>query len=773
MPNVLKKSRLTLLFLLTLSVHLMAQETAIGQWRDHLAYTNGRIAVDAGDKVYCVASGNLFYYHKKNQEIVRQSKAEGFSDVDIAGMAYDPQTGILLLGYRNTNLDLLLPSGNILNMPDIYQKSILGNKTINGITAINGLFYVSCGFGIVVLDPVRKEIKDTYTLATAGTLASVQQVQQSGDTLYAATSLGLYKASANDAFLSDPSRWRRESYWAGKPLFRLAFFQGRLFTYTNTNAGVGQLFSRSLDSTAWRPFATDLTYRIFSIGSGAQELLVVYDGVTIGYNLNEQKLHILNGYFDGSDPREVVTDAQGLYWIADNNNALVMTDGVPANYFRFKPQGPANNNAVDIRYRNKTIWVAPGGAVGLRQGYVIGSISRFEGGEWNVLSGGSIYGKTGAFDLMAVCPDRNDARYAWVGAYSVGVLKVSTDSVEAFFRPRNSSLDSISGTNQVLVQGLDVDDNGTLWVANAGVEKPLSARSADGTWRSFAFPNQSLPNVQKLLASSQGYQWLLSEKTGAFVFYNGGTMDKPNDDQVRLVGFAFGKGGLPGSDIFSIAEDQIGSVWLGTDKGVAVVYSQFALFEPNPPDAVPIKIDQGGYIQYLLESETVTAIAVDDANRKWLGTQNSGVYLMNPDGTRQLEHFTVDNSPLISNSITSIAIQRETGEVFFGTSSGIMSYKAEATQGFEAECEDVLVYPNPVRESYQGPIAIRGMVKDADVKITDASGSLVYQTKALGGQAIWDGRNLKGQNLQSGVYFVFASNPDGSQGCSTKLVMFR
>ena len=171
----------------------------------------------------------------------------------------------------------------------------------------------------------------------------------------------------------------------------------------------------------------------------------------------------------------------------------------------------------------------------------------------------------------------------------------------------------------------------------------------------------------------------------------------------------------------------------------------------------------------LLETEVVTAITVDGANRKWVGTMNSGIYFMSSDGTQQLNHFTAENSPLFSNNITSIAINPEDGEVFFGTDLGIISYKSTATES--AESCAIFAYPNPVQNKYEGLIAIKGLTKDAGVKITDISGSLIYQTKALGGQAIWDGKNLKGEKAASGVYLVFSSNGDGSASCSTKILI--
>jgi ligand-binding sensor domain-containing protein len=219
----------------------------------------------------------------------------------------------------------------------------------------------------------------------------------------------------------------------------------------------------------------------------------------------------------------------------------------------------------------------------------------------------------------------------------------------------------------------------------------------------------------------------------------------------------------------SVVKDKEGSIWIGTNKGVAVIYNPGNVFSGGNFDAQKIIIQQDGYNQYLLETENVTSIAVDGANRKWFGTYSGGVFLMSPDGTKQILNFNMNNSPLLSNSVMSIAIDDLTGEVFFATDKGIISYRGDATEA-TAECNNYYVFPNPVRHEYNGPIAIRGLVENADVKISDVAGNVVYHTKANGGEAIWHGKNFKGERAQTGVYLVYVTNEDGSQTCITKML---
>jgi ligand-binding sensor domain-containing protein len=303
-------------------------------------------------------------------------------------------------------------------------------------------------------------------------------------------------------------------------------------------------------------------------------------------------------------------------------------------------------------------------------------------------------------------------------------------------------------------------------------------RKADGGWKSFSPGGLVSGNllVSDVVASRlNNIKWLVRPRgNGLIVFTDGGTIDDTGDDRWRLLTNQDNQGGLPTMEVSDLAEDQDGEVWVGTSKGVAVFYNPEAIFSDDEQDfdCQQILIEQDGNIQILLETEVVTCVTVDGGNRKWLGTQTSGAYLVSPDGTQQLAHFTAENSPLPSNNVQSMAIDGQTGEVYFGTDQGIISYRGEATQGASsASCASV--FPNPVRETYQGSVAITGLVADSDVRITDIAGNLVYKTRSLGGQAMWPATNLSGQRVSTGVYLVMASDPTGASTCNTKVLVVR
>ena len=380
-------------------------------------------------------------------------------------------------------------------------------------------------------------------------------------------------------------------------------------------------------------------------------------------------------------------------------------------------------------------------------------------------------------DIVSIAVDPLNTKRVYAGTWYRGLLEFNNNELTQIYDSTNSSLRFIivEGSPVIKIGGLYFDDNNNLWVTNSGAYNILSVRMPDGTsegyWQSFYLGSSSSgKDVGKIIIDSYNQKWILMREDHSIIVFNdNNTITNTNDDQAKKIGSGQGNGNIPGNKVYSIAVDLDGEVWIGTDKGVAVFYSPENVFTDYDYDAQQILVEQDGYVQHLLEFETVTAIAVDGANNKWMGTDKAGVFLLSDDGTEEIHHFTENNSPLLSNSVTSIVINDNTGEIFFGTANGIISYKGIATSG-EEKFKDVYAYPNPVREGYSGVIAIKGLVKNADIKITNISGTLTYETKAEGGQAIWNGRNFNGDKAHSGVYLVFASNEDGTETLVTKIL---
>jgi ligand-binding sensor domain-containing protein len=457
----------------------------------------------------------------------------------------------------------------------------------------------------------------------------------------------------------------------------------------------------------------------------------------------------------------------GTLWVADRNNGLVMINSSETRYL--KPDGPSNIYVTSLEVE-KDILVAVAGGItsGLNNLFRIGELYRYKEKEWSNWTNSNIK------DLINIAFDPQDPSHYYIATWGYGLLEFKDEVLVNQYRTENSSLQSILQGDFIRIGGLVFDRDNNLWVSNSGVSEPLSVLKTDGEWQSFEIANAvNAPNIGEMIFTEDGNLWMiLPGGYGLFVFNSNGTVSNEDDDEYKKLSVVDIDNSVISNFIYSIAQDRQGNIWLGTNKGIVVYYSPSRVFNSNEFYAQTILVprnDNSGFGDPLLGTETVTAIKVDGANRKWLGTRNGGVFLVSEDGLKQIHAFNIDNSPLLSNSINDIAINENTGEVFFATNSGIISYVSDAI-GPDDDFSDVYVFPNPVRETYFGDIVITGLIENAYVKITDLNGNLVHETRSLGGNAIWNGNNLSGKRVSTGVYLVFLTNEDGSLTHVTKLL---
>jgi hypothetical protein len=161
---------------------------------------------------------------------------------------------------------------------------------------------------------------------------------------------------------------------------------------------------------------------------------------------------------------------------------------------------------------------------------------------------------------------------------------------------------------------------------------------------------------------------------------------------------------------------------------------------------------------------------VDGNNQKWISTATSGVFLLSPDGTEILQHFTKDNSPLPTSSVKTIGIDNASGKVYLGTLKGMVVFQGDAYAESE-ELSQISVFPNPVRPNYTGSLVVRGLQQNARVKITDIAGNLVHDTTSEGGSISWNLLSFSGQRVRSGVYLIFVSSKDGVDSAVKKVMI--
>ena len=765
-----------LLFSLFLLLHVSsynAQDIAIGEWKEHLSY-KAAISVAEGDgKVYCATRSGVFFYNKADNSMDRFSKVNGLSDVDPSVLNFNKADNKLLIAYQNSNIDLV-EAGYITNISDIKRKQIVGNKTINNIHFINQFAYLACGFGIVVVDMDKVEVKDTYYIGPNGAYINVYDITSDGTYIYAATSGGIYKASLSSANLANYANWSKMTGLPNGHFNAIAAINGKIvanFSKSLTSGTAGQDTIFYYNNTSWSHMGVVGNYTVKGIKTQGNGITVTYDGSVSVFDINLSGIANYNSYSFGScKANAAVYDAQNSLWIADEKYGLVSKIG---SSFAYKyPNGPAGTSIYGMSVKDGNIMVAPGGKLT----YVRDGLYWNTEGEWKNLKGNypGVVNLDTISDIINVLIDPLNAKRAFMASWGQGLIELYNGVPVNYYVEANSSLQGlgIPNYNPIRVYGMAVDDLSTLWVANQGASEAISSRTASGSWKSLNFSAyfNTGADIGELLIDKNSQKWLvIGGLSGGLMVYKGGTNDIPSNANTKKFSTAAGNGALPSLGVYSIAEDLDGEIWIGTDKGVAVFYSPENIFSGQNFDAQQILIEQDGNVQILLETEQVQAIAVDDANRKWIGTASSGVYLISADGTEQLFHFTESNSPLFSDNVKHIKIDRATGEIYFGTSKGLISYRGTAIEGNE-NFKDVYAFPNPVKPEYGGPIAIKGLINNSIIKITDISGSLVFETKSEGGQAIWYGKNFNGEKVSTGVYMVFCTSEDGSQKIATKIL---
>lgn len=782
----------TLLFaMVALSASISIAQQAIGTWRDHLPYLRMVDVVEGGGKVYCATSTGIFSYDPESGETERFNKTNALSDVDIRGLKWSEAAQTLMVYYGNGNLDLL-QGAQSFNMGDIRRSSILGNKAINGVHLEGTTAYLACGFGVVVVDLVRKEVKETWFIGPNGGQLQVNAITFSADSIYAATGTGLYTASRNAGNLSSFTNWRKRTdmgaAMADGPFDLAVTFQGRpIINFRKAQDNQDTLLILG-SNDQWERFSPMFGQRNrwVDVSANGELLVVSHDFYIETYDQNLSFIGSTYGYAGlPCYPSRAIRSVNGYLWVADREGGLAKATGGDQGS-TVRPNGPQNASANRMDSRNGALYVATGGVEGnWANKFLKDGVNHYVDGDWRttnpfnstLMGGGNPFG--GAMnDVLSIAVDPSDPSHAFAGSWDDGLIEFRNRQAVANYTVGNSSLGVVTNdaSGKVNVGGLSYDAEGNLWMTNAWAAQPVSVLKRDGTWKSFS-PG-SLLNGNLLLSditvASNGYKWIVRPRGNAIIVLNdNGTIDDTSDDQWKLLNNTAGTGGLPSPDVYCITEDKDGQIWVGTSKGVAVFYTPNAIFSGEGNyDAQQILIEQGGNVQILLETEFVSCITIDGANRKWIGTQTGGVFLVSADGRTQIHHFTQENSPLPSNTISDIAIDEVTGEVFIGTDRGIMGFRSDATEGGDdASCAKV--FPNPVREGYTGPVAIDGLVRDSEVKITDISGNLVYRTTSLGGQAIWNGSDMSGNRVATGVYMIFATDITGTYKCNTKVLVVR
>jgi len=750
-------------------------EVGLGKWNIYMSYYNSDMVEQVGNIVYVVAEGSLFVYNTEDTSIRTFDKQTGLSDNDIALMKYNPTTRSLLLIYSNGNIDIM-SDGGVNNIPFLMTSTAVTDKTVNKITIHNEFAYVSTGFGVLVINMERKEIKETYNFSLMTTSCFVNN----NDIYISTYDRGVLRANTTSNLL-DINNWTNYSVVSpADTVSNIFMFDNRLcfFIKGNSNSkGIYYVNGNSLTPITENRSITSVKVVNNKLAAITAQQLFIYSGIS-----NPDIINIA--------VNDIVSVRDNSFWIVEGTNGLREIQKTASGYATatapIKIDGPRINSPYKIYCVGSKVYVVAGGkssANGVEFNNH-GIVMMYDYNRWTYIDREPVYSKLNIWprDYLSLAIDPKNHDNIFVSSFGDGVIQFNGEEPVAHHNYNNSTIESaIAGNMRYMrIDGLSFDKSGNLWMTNSGVRNAVKVLDADGKWHSIYVESLSEQHtINDIFITSSNRKWINIPRVspGIAILDDNNTIDDTSDDRsifyssfIDLDGNTFNP-----NSYTSITEDRNGYVWLGTLNGPVYFSSPDRAFDNASfrCTRIKIKIDEdSNEYGYFLENTKVTSICVDGGNRKWIGTEGNGVYLLNANNDEVIHHFDTSNSPLLSDNIYSIAINHETGDVFIGTDKGLVSYRSEATEG-RSDFSDVSVYPNPVRPEFDGSVTINGLMSNSNVKITDLSGNLIYQTTSVGGQATWNCRNRSGNRVATGIYLVMGASEDGSEGVVAKIAVVK
>jgi len=753
-----------LIFLSVVPVSAQEQDRPFGTWRAYLTQSRGVEVVVRDNEVFNATTGGLLIYDRTTAETRVFTTIEGLHDIEAKTIALVEKTGQIFLGYEDGNIDYFTQPEQIEVLTDISRTTTYPDRQINQMASDDERLYVATNFGLVVYElETLRPLADAAQFGDNASNQPVTEVAVSAGRIFILLSNGrLFSASADFPNLRDPLAWREEAA-------DLTFPEGA-DAIGATNFGMYML-----SDTIVYQYQNEQWVKDETLSGNWSSLHASPDAIAVSrIGLSNVKLEtgvIISNFVEGNifdiayaEGNEFYQTRQfrGLVQTKDGSNNLIL------------PEGPENNDCVRIAAGNGEVYIAPRGYDQVFTPVILGNgVYHYSHNtsEWKRISR-----DTGLPDQVqnsfARAYYEPTSGQAYMGSWGSGMVVLKDGEYVEYFNCENSALTSTTGTcepNSVFVtrvSGIEQDIVGNLWVSMDFGRPPLAVRSPDGVWQEID-RNKFLGEVHAtdLTVDTYGNVWMVNFNRGVVVYTSNGTGFDYQDGRVLNLGTGLNQGSLPSDQVRSIATDRDGFIWVGTAKGVTVFYDPFTISTGQIVDGTEPIFEQAP----LLSNTIINAIAVDGGNRKWFGTDD-GVYLVAENGDNVIFQFTRDNSPLLSNKVLDIDIDQATGEVYIATDKGMIGFQGDATAG-ATNCDEILVYPNPVFTDYEGEIAIKGMAAGSTVKITTISGMLVREVQSEGGLATWNGRDIRGRKVRSGVYLALIADEDGEQDCIGKFVV--
>lgn len=743
----------------------------IDDWRLYPSYHNATYCQVAGDKVYILASGALYSYNRSDSEVRLYDKINTLSDIDITHIAYCKEIKALVIVYSNTNIDILYDDEEIYNLSD-FKNKLLSQKRINNISIQGATAYLSTEFGVVEIDLENLEFSNTYN-----TGFNTRYTYLFKDRLYTATDSGLYYCQTSNNML-DKSNWEKAHQNAMKALAEL---DGKLYCIASDGKFMEVIPETNTLKTVDGNDNYSYLYRegdSFIAVSASRIVRIDSKGISKICNLKEKYNFILKD----NDTFWCCNGYGGVVESAVEDNAIV------AKTHPLLPDSPIRNYCEFMQFTSDEKLLVAGGNLNYFDiTFYDGTLMEYDyvNDSWNNLPEDTVKKATGLryVNMCSIDEDPTEPGHYFASSFGYGIYEFREGKFVNHYSIHNSPLETVVPSNNryVRVPMVKFDNEGNLWCINTGVKDIVKILKKDGTWITLHYkPIEYLPTMVEPMIDSRGWLWItsLQGEAGVFCAKLNGTPFDTSDDESKVWLNKFTNQDGTSYDIYQVyalTEDHNGKMWVGTNAGLFVIDNPQKFFNDGIFKQIKVPRNDGtGLADYLLSGTYIKSIKVDGANRKWVGTNDNGIYLISADGLETINHFTTDNSPLPSDCIESIAINGKSGEVFIGTDKGMASYMSDATRAEEKlDDNNVYAYPNPVKADYSGVISIVGLTAGCNVKIVDAAGFLMNEGTSQGGKYNWNGRNRRGEKVASGVYYVLTYDSNGDEGVATKILITR
>ncbi|WP_449404042.1 type IX secretion system anionic LPS delivery protein PorZ [Flavobacterium gawalongense] len=764
--QIMKKGVLCFLLLLFIQMGF-AQSNLL--WQGYFSYNEIKDVSESTTAVFVASENALFSKNITTSQIKTTNTIDGLSGQTISASYHSATFNKTIVGYENGLIIVINEAdGSMLNVVDIINKQLPSNiKKINHFTEFEGIIYVSCDFGIVQFNLATMQFGDTYFIGTNGAEIIVNQTALFNGFIYAATNSGIKRATIFNENLIDYSQWETiaPGNWSSVEIFGADLFAvnavGYIHKYNESTSSFTGYLALNQPSSDMRATVNYL-------------IVTTLNSVYIYNSQMGLVRQITTNQITESNPSFTCATIIGdTIFIGTKEDGLITTSLSSVGTFEnTTPIGPSRNNIFALQTTSNSLWTVYGDYTVDYNPYDLDSygVSKFSATGWLNIPYEKVFGAK-SMTRITVNPSNENDVYA--SSFFSGLLKIENDEPTFLYNQTNSGLESLTfaGPNyiDVRINGAAFDKSGNFWVTNSRIKNGLKVLKSDGQWQSYAMDNildSAIDNNFGTIAiDKNGTKWLSTSSDGVIGFNESG-------NKFKKITTGPDTGNLPIADVRTVAVDTRDQLWIGTTKGLRVLSNVGSFQSDNQLTTNPIIILEDNLAQELLYEQFITDIAVDGANNKWIGTADSGVFLVSPNGQETKYHFTINNSPLPSNDINDIDINSTTGEVFIATAKGLVSFKGVSTAAND-DLSNAYVYPNPVRPEYQGTVKIAGLLDKANIKITDIEGNLVYETTSEGGTIEWDTTAFGKHKVASGVYMIFISAQDGVETKVKKVMIIR